>query len=334
MFRVTVPAPDGPRRSREPDGPLGRRTTHRRVPRVGRREAEARAHLMGGRPSPPESLPGCRPHRTREEGRGRRGPCGLLPIGGARAGPRGQRLLRRSGRTAQRGRPGARPETPRGGESDAGGPDRSGGPPDEHGRVGILESIGLPDAGPDHLQPRSSLTSVDDRPVGPVRLLSELLPAFRTPDPRARALWILGLQRTEQLGHLEGDFLGLGLGPMERGDVPHEVDVQVDLRTFRDALEPVRLEAHVETLAVVQGPERDDVERLTLHAIPQDEARGLDGMQCHPPRQGRFHRIAPQSPYATFADTSEYPSGQSSSGPTWTTRIRVPGPMPIGWHSR
>ena len=83
---------------------------------------------------------------------------------------------------------------------------------------------------------------------------------------------------------------------MECGDVPHEVDVQVDLRTFRDALEPVRLEAHVETLAVVQGPERDDVERLTLHAIPQDEACGLDGMQCHPPRQGRFHRIAPQSP--------------------------------------
>src|SRR5207245_787385 len=180
----------------------------------------------------------------------------------------------------------------------------------------------------------SRLLAMDDFAVGPVRFLSELLPAFRTPDPRARALWILGLQRTEQLGHLEGDFLGLGLGPMERRDVPHEVDVQVDLRTFRDALEPVRLEAHVEPLAVVEGPERDDVERLTLHAISQDEARGLDCMQCHPPRQGRFHRIAPQSPYATFADTSEYPSGQSSSGPTSTTRIRVPGPMPMGWHSR
>src|SRR5439155_11058983 len=97
----------------------------------------------------------------------------------------------------------------------------------------------------------------------PIRFLSELLPAFRTPDPRARTLRILGLQCAEQLGHLERDLLGLGLGPVERRDVPHEVDVQVNLRTFRDALEPVRLEAHVETLAVVEGPERDDVERLT-----------------------------------------------------------------------
>src|SRR5207247_3930707 len=125
--------------------------------------------------------------------------------------------------------------------------------------------------------PRSSLTSVDDRPVGPVRLLPELLPAFRTPDPRARALWILGLQRTEQLGHLEGDFLGLGLGPMECGDVPHEVDVQVDLRTFRDAREPVPLQAHVEKLAVVQGPAREDVERLTPAPIPQKEAGDIAG---------------------------------------------------------
>src|SRR5439155_24391677 len=70
----------------------------------------------------------------------------------------------------------------------------------------------------------SRLLAMDDFAVGAVRFLSELLPAFRTPDPRARALWILGLQRTEQLGHLEGDFLGLGLGPMERRDVPHEVE--------------------------------------------------------------------------------------------------------------
>src|SRR5438445_3965130 len=66
--------------------------------------------------------------------------------------------------------------------------------------------------------------------------------------------------------------------------------MQVDLRSLRDALEPVGLQAHVESLAVVQAAERDDVERLALHAIAEDQGGGLDCVEGHPPREGRLHR--------------------------------------------
>src|SRR5207249_11687392 len=99
-------------------------------------------------------------------------------------------------------------------------------------------------------------------------------------------------------------------------------------------LEPVGLEAHVEALAVVQRSERDHVERLTLHAVAEGQGCGLDRVECHPPGEGRLHRSSLQLPYETFADTSEEPSGHSSSGPSSTTRMRIPGSTPTGWQRR
>src|SRR5436309_14389630 len=136
-------------------------------------------------------------------------------------------------------------------------------------------------------------------------LFRSLLAAFGAPDPRAASFGILGLQRAEELGHLERDLLGLRPGSVERRHIPHEVHVQVDLRALRDALEPVGLEAHVEALAVVQRSERDHVERLTLHAVAEGQGCGLDRVECHPPGEGRLHRSSLQLPYVTFADTSE-----------------------------
>src|SRR5438445_1615339 len=123
--------------------------------------------------------------------------------------------------------------------------------------------------------------------------------------PRAAAFGILRVQGAEELGHLKGDLVRLRPGSVERGHVPHEVDMQVDFRSLRDALEPVGLQAHVESLAVVQAAERDDVERLALHAIAEDQGGGLDCVEGHPPREGRLHRSSLQLPYETFADTSE-----------------------------
>src|SRR6266571_2798316 len=220
------------------------------------------------------------------------------------------------------------------GEGDARRADRPRGDADEYRRGRILEIDGLPDGRSDRLWSGYRLASMDDDPVGSERFLSELLPAFGAADPRAAAFRILGLQLPEELRHLERDLFGLRLGSMERGHVPHEVHVQIDLGSFRDALEPMGLEAHVESLAVVQRAERDDVEGLAFHAVAQRQDRGLDGVECHPPREGRLHRSSLQLPYATFADTSEYPSGHSSSRPISTTRIFIPGSTPTGWQRR
>src|SRR5436309_1904094 len=141
------------------------------------------------------------------------------------------------------------------GEGDARRADRPRGDADEYRRGRILEIDGLPDGRSDRLWSGYRLASVDDDPVGSERFLSELLPAFGAADPRAAAFRILGLQLPEELRHLERDLFGLRLGSMERGHVPHEVHVQIDLGSFRDALEPVGLEAHVEPLAVEQPAE-------------------------------------------------------------------------------
>src|SRR5437667_12474487 len=180
--------------------------------------------------------------------------------------------------------------SPRGGEGDARRADRPRGDACEHDRGRVLEINGLPDGRSDRVRPGHRLVSVDDLPVRPERLLAELLPTVGAAHPRAAAFGILRVQGAEELGHLKGDLVRLRPGSVERGHVPHEIDMQVDLRSLRDALEPVGLQAHVESLAVVQAAERDDVERLALHAIAEDQGGGLDCVEGHPPREGRLHR--------------------------------------------
>src|SRR5947199_9072246 len=92
------------------------------------------------------------------------------------------------------------------GEGDARRADRPRGDADEYRRGRILEIDGLPDGRSDRVRPRYRLASVDDDPVTPERVQSELLPAFRAADPRAAAFRIPGLQsprgvRPPQRGH-------------------------------------------------------------------------------------------------------------------------------------
>src|SRR3989304_6757727 len=97
--------------------------------------------------------------------------------------------------------------------------------------------------------------------------MAELLPALRAPGARPRPLRVLHPKTPEEFRRLEGDFLRLRLGPMESLQLSHEVDVQVDLRSLRDPLETVGLQAHVEPPPAAQGLARHEVDRLTLLPI-------------------------------------------------------------------
>src|SRR5437879_1094197 len=312
------PAADGPRRARESDGSSRYRTSHRGLPHLGGREAPSRENHVGRRTGDEEPGRGPHPGRAREEGRRRRRTRGVLSLRGTRPAPDGERFLRRPRVAAEGGRAGPGLTPPRRSEGDARGANRSRGDADERDGRDILEIDGIPDGRSHRVRPGHPLESVDHLAVRPERLLPEFLAALRAADPRPRALRVLRLERPEELGHLECDLFRLRFGSVKAFHLAEEVRVQVDLGSLRDAVEDVRLQPHVKPLPVVKGLECDQVERLTLRTIPEGDHRRLDRRERHPPRKRGLHRM-PHAPYATFADTSEYPSGPSSYGPTSTT---------------
>src|SRR2546422_1075992 len=202
------PAADGPHRARESDGPPRRGTPDRGLSHLRGREAATRTDHVGRRAGHAQPRGWRLARRAGETSGCRRGARGVLPFRRGRPARRLERLLRRSRDAPEGSREGLGDASPRRGEGDARRTDRPRGDADERGRGRVLEIDGLPDRRSNRVRSGYRLAPVDDHPVGAERFLSELLPALGATDPRAAPFGVFGLQRAEELGHLERDLRG------------------------------------------------------------------------------------------------------------------------------
>src|SRR3972149_3794091 len=100
----------------------------------------------------------------------------------------------------------------------------------------------------------------------------------------------------DQEFHFDRAPLALREGPVAMAPLREVVDVDIDFRALRDRRLAVGLDPRVESLPTFQGADRDEVERLTVHAVPDRPEHRFGGRRVYSFRNGPFPPSPPGGP--------------------------------------